>query len=400
MKRLLAVALCLSILAPHQALGQAALSRSVAGPQPVLTVPAGLSPPAGLGQGGVTLLGAVSPSLGQGLPGLPAVDAAKVDPLVNAGVPAVSPKAEVRPLPKPAGQPEGILPRTQAVQAEVAETLKQEDVSHEGAADASAKVFEGAQTERKTPVEVQAAGTGSQGRTPALSPAQPQGKLLAGKTLLYVVSRVGGRDYLYEHILRLSEEFGFDVLVLGYPDQKDFAVSKGVKPGNYISADIGDHSGESIQAIRTQVRELAKTRRIDAVKTYLNAYAELEAELASGLGVPGYDPQAVRSAHTKSLARKLMNEYPDPSLHLPAGEARSAQEARRAFERIKAAGFDRVVAKPDSGGGGWGVELDIDSPEAAAAAYEKIRGMIDEVVSEDPRKARSKQIDQKPLVLF
>ncbi|MFA5138171.1 MAG: hypothetical protein WC728_02980 [Elusimicrobiota bacterium] len=401
MKRLLAVVLCLSILAPHQALGQAALSQSAAGPQPVLTVPLGLAPSGGLGQAAVSL-NAVAPSLVQGLPGLSSVKVETQSALALAPAAVALPKPQAV---KPVEEPKGLLPETRAVQAQVNEALGREETSNEGAADASAKVFEGSRIERAAAaVEVPDSGLGSQGRAlapaPDLSRASPQGKLLSGKTLLYVVSMIGGRDYLYERIAGLSEEFGFDVLVLGYPDQKDFAVSKGIKPENYIGADIGNHSRENIQAIRSQVSELAKTRRIDAVKTYLNAYAELEAELASGLGLRGHDPEAVRSAHTKSRARKLMNGYQDPSLHLPAAEARSAEEARRAFERIKAAGFDRVVAKPDSGGGGWGVTLDIGSPEAAAAAYEKIRGMIDKVVSEDPRKARSKQIDQKPLVLF
>jgi biotin carboxylase len=201
-------------------------------------------------------------------------------------------------------------------------------------------------------------------------------------------------------MVRLSKKYGYELLVLGFPDQKDFAVSKGIKPENYFSADIGNHSDKNLDAIKRQMRDIAKTRRIDAVKTYLNAYALLEAELADALAVPGYSPDAVRNAHSKIRARELMNLHPDARLHLPALTAADESAARQAFARIRAAGFSKVVAKPDSGGGGWGVTLNIDSPDAAAAAYRTIVKQIEDLIAADPRKAESKQVDQKPSVLF
>lgn len=361
---------------------------------------------------------AVPVSLGSGLgvsSGLgtlalaPSLNAAALSALPKLQQPVLAaPAAAVLPSAAPqasAPQAATVLGSVQAAQVKVAEGIVPQN-GQETSRGASAIPFEGrgfAGTVEAAPVE---APVDAASRPAALSkpqrsaPAVQEAPALAGKSLLYVVSKVGGRDYLYDNIRALSEKHGFRVLVLGYPDQKDHAISKGIKPEDYYSADIGNHSAENIAAIKAQVQGIAKTRRIDAVKTYLNAYAQLEAELAGALGVPGFAPEAVAAAHTKSLARKLMNAYPDASLHLPAFEARSEAEAREAFAKIKAAGFDRAVAKPDSGGGGWGVTLDLTSPEAAAAAYRDITAQIEDLVARDPRKARSKQIDQKPLVLF
>ncbi|MFA6029407.1 MAG: LOG family protein [Elusimicrobiota bacterium] len=296
--------------------------------------------------------------------------------------------------------PVSVLETTKTGQTEVSETLAEPGAGTEKTRAATGLLFEGRGRTGSTEEPVlDVSGTNGRKRS-SLSPALPADKPLAGKSLLYVVSKVGGRDYLYEHMAALSKELGFELLVLGYPDQKDFAVSKGILPGNYYSADVGGHSADNLRAIVEQAKGIAKTRRIDAVKTYLNAYAQLEAELAEGLGVPGFSPEAVSAAHSKIRARELMNAYGDPSLHLPAFQAHSAAEAREAFKKIKAAGFEKAVAKPDSGGGGWGVTLDIDSPEAAEAAFRDIEGKIDELARTDPRKARSKQVDEKPPVLF
>jgi len=322
---------------------------------------------------------------------------AQIQPLLNGAVPfaggafQLQTPPSIQPLPQAqaaaaqigasavAAEPESVLESAKAAQAETSASLSRPQASAESSRGSAALLFEGG----SAAVEVDGSA-----------------KPLAGKTLLYVVSKVGGRDYLYENMIRMSQEHGFDLMVLGYPDQKDHAISKGVKPENYYAADIGGHSPDNIRAIVDLVRGIAKTRRIDAVKTYLNAYAQLEAELAQALGLPGHDPQAVRAAHSKILARERMNSSPDASLHLPAFQTRSAREAREAFLKIKAAGFSKAVAKPDSGGGGWGVTLDIDSPEAAEAAFRDIEGKIEDVATGDPRKARSKQLDQKPPVLF
>lgn len=300
--------------------------------------------------------------------------------------------------------PATVLESAKAGQAEISAALADPKAGLEDSRSAANLIFEGGA--RPGIVEAIAAAPSEadgliRARKGTLKPASASAdKPLAGKTLLYVVSKIGGRDYLYDHMLRLSTEYGFELLVLGYPDQKDYAVSRGVKAENYYSADVGEHSPENIRAMVEQVRDLSKTRRIDAVKTYINAFAQLEAELAKGLGAPGYSPEAVSSAQSKIRARERMNAYPDASLHLPAFQARSALEAREAFLKIKAAGFDKAVAKPDSGGGGWGVTLGIDSPEAAEAAFRALEGQIDALVTQDPRKARSKQLDQKPPVLF
>ncbi|HAM36404.1 MAG TPA: hypothetical protein DEB40_06040 [Elusimicrobia bacterium] len=322
--------------------------------------------------------------------------------LLPAGLPA--PTAAQQPARTNTG-PETLLDASQSAQNQTAEVLSAQ-ISREDARAVSGLLFEGrsraaaAQTEQPSGAGLAAPRNGNGLSKPDQSQTAAGSGELAGKTLLYIVSRINGRNYLYENMLRLSRKYGFELAVLGYPDQKDFAVSMGIKPENYHGADIGNHSPENIAAIAAQVQELSKTRRMDAVKTYLNAYSQLEAELSQALGVAGNAPEAVRAAHTKSLARKLMNAYPDASLHLPAFAARSEAEAREAFLKILAAGFGKAVAKPDSGGGGWGVTLNIESPEAAAAAYRDIIAKMDGLIKADPRKARSKQVDQKPLVLF
>lgn len=297
--------------------------------------------------------------------------------------------------------PASILGLAQAHQIEVSAALAGEDVSGEQASSVARKPFElPARYGSSSETTPEASSTASPPPDGRLKPAASADRPLAGKTLLYIVSKTGGRDYLYDHMLQLSQEYGFDLLVLGYPDHKDYAVSRGIKPENYYSADVGEHSEANRRAIVERVQALSRTRRIDAVKTYLNAFAQLEAELAASLGVPGHAPEAVRAAHSKILARERMNASPDSSLHLPAFSVGSVQEAREAFLKIKAAGFERAVAKPDSGGGGWGVTLGIDSPEAAEAAFREIQDRIEALVHQDPRKARSKQLDQKPPVLF
>ncbi|MBI5209971.1 MAG: hypothetical protein HY927_08365 [Elusimicrobia bacterium] len=314
--------------------------------------------------------------------------------------------AEPKGLP-PVDQAQGVrVDKVRDRQAEVSTALSR-DISVEGARDVAALVFEGrgvaAPAEGAAAFESQESAAGSAATRlaqPDRSSKSAPTALLAGKTLLYVVSKVGGRDYLYDHMLSLARDYGFDLLVLGYPDQKDFAVSRGVKPENYVAADIGNRFPGNVAAIVAQVAGLARTRRIDAVKTYLNSFALLEAELSHALGLPGYDPRAVADAHSKSRARELMNAHPDAGLHLPAILVDSEAAAREAFLKIKAAGWASAVAKPDSGGGGWGVTLNIDSPEAAAAAFRDITEQIEKINQEDPRKSRSKQLDQKPPVLF
>ena len=323
------------------------------------------------------------------------------------GVPSLSAPVSALPLPAaplPRGaaftaEPKNALTRATAGQAEVLRALSHPDANDETSRAAGGLLFEGS-----APVgggdDSVLSGVGE-----PVGPGQgarlaPHGGSLKGKTLLYVVSRLGGRDYLYDRMIELSKEYGFEMLVLGYPDQKDHALSRGVKAENYIAADIGNHSPENLQAIVERIRDLSRSRRIDAVKTFLNAFAQLEAELAKELGVPGHAPEAVSAAHSKIQAREKMNAYPDAGLHLPAFQVRSPEQAREAFLKIRAAGFDKSVAKPNSGGGGWGVTLDIDSPDAAEAAFRAIQEKIEAIVSEDPRKAQGKQLDTKPAVLF
>ncbi|MBI5625515.1 MAG: hypothetical protein HY924_17185 [Elusimicrobia bacterium] len=409
----------LTLLSGQEALGQtvSASARSAAGSQTV-GVPAllpGSIPGVLPGAPASASLQALPAASITGLGGTIRLDNGLTSALVpvsaEAPLPAVGPAQNPLPAsPVAASAPRTLgrnpsLEATRLRQSAVSETLAAEPDS-ETAASASAAVFEGlgiagtlsVAAPELSAVSAALAAPSGLGR-PVARTAEPS-LPLAGKTLLYVVSKVGGRDYLYDHMLAMARETGFELVVLGYPDQKDFAVSRGVRPENYVAADIGNHSPENIARIAAQVRELARRRPIDGVKTFLNAYAQLESELARALSLPGYDPEAVRSAHSKSRARELMNKHPDPALHLPAVLAASEAEAAEAFRRIKAAGFENAVAKPDSGGGGWGVKLGIDSPEAAAAAYREIAAEISRIVREDPRKAASKQLDQSPSVLF
>lgn len=238
----------------------------------------------------------------------------------------------------------------------------------------------------------------------AISAAPTPG--LAGRTMLYVVHHAPGREYLISNQVRIAERDGFDLLVLGYPQDEEAAVALGVKPGNFIPADIGDHSPENVAAIRERVRALAAIRPIHAVKNFLNAYPLLEAELAEELGVLGSPVEAVRTAVDKGSARRAMNESRHAELHLPAvevaitGDAEGdAGRAAYAHHAIRAAGYRRSVAKPNNGGGGWGVKLGLRSPAQAAAAQRALRRDIEVLRRDNPRLAADKGLDRTVSVL-
>ena len=269
-------------------------------------------------------------------------------------------------------------------QAELSSSLQNKNLSVEGSAHAAATLIDRASSHEAS------AGAAPEGQA-------QDGASLSGKNLLLIGSKKG-RDYLIDEPVAQAKRYGFNVLLLDYPEQKAYAVAHGVKPENFIAADVGNHSPENIQAISKQIAALRQTRPIDAVKTFLNGYALLDAHLSDSLNLPGHTAQAVNAAHTKNVARELMNA--DPELLLPSKIVTSAEDAATAFEHMRAQGVRKVVLKPASGGGGTFVVIDIDTPEKAAQTYAQIQKGIENLIAADAHKAQSKQMDQKPSILM
>ncbi len=281
------------------------------------------------------------------------------------------------------------------------------DLSEESASQAAGAVIESGRSQETHEPQAPAFAPGSLVSRPSPSRLSPQNSERAPpsspavKTLLYVVSKLAGRDYLYEEVFRQAVAKGFKVAILGYPGQRPHAEKLALKSGfdlkglDYLEADIGSHDPENIGRILQQVQSYREKRPIHAVKTFLNAYALLEAELSHALGAPGYHPDAVRAAHTKNLARRKMNE--DPGLFLPYREVLNEEEGARFLEEIqKKQGFSEAVLKVPSGGGGFGVRVHLKTPEDVRRAFSEIREEVKEVIAHNPQKAKSKQVDQWP----
>lgn len=299
-------------------------------------------------------------------------------------------------------------------QASLSQALEQKSSSDESSALAARQVVENAAKAGSDSSPVLAGEPSAQApglAPPSAKPSAPPQNLLvfespAGKTLLLIGGKKG-RDYLITHALAAAKKHGIaKVLFLDYddPKQRAYAASLGIDPANYIGADVGNHHPQNITEIAQRLREVGKGQPIHAVKNFLNAYAQLEAEIAHALEVTGNSPEAVHSAHAKSLARLIMNR--NPRLRLPFEEVTEEKQVAGAFARVtaemKAMGLRqlKVVMKPNSGGGGWGVELNIDSPRKALETYRRIRRQIEKVNRENPGLAKAKQLDQMPSVLL
>ncbi len=219
---------------------------------------------------------------------------------------------------------------------------------------------------------------------------------LAGKTLLLVGFR-RYLPYLIQQPMKLGAQHGFSVKLIGYPHEADAAVALGVPRENFIGVDdFGTHDETTVQTIVAHVRGIHARDPFHAVKTFTNYAAFLEGKLHEALGLPGNLPRAVDLSQNKQGARVVWNE--DPALRVPARIVASAEDARRFFREAQAAGFDKIVLKPSSGGGGFLAKTEIVSAKAAALVFQEMKARIDQVRG-DKMRAQTKAMDLSVGVL-
>lgn len=102
-------------------------------------------------------------------------------------------------------------------------------------------------------------------------------------------------------------------------------------------------------AVAAAVAELARSRGVAGVMTYLEHHVVLAARVAEDLGLPSAGSQAMRACRDKALSRRLLDEH-----HVPSARSFLVENEQSAVDYAKRLGYP-VVVKPRAMAGSAGV---------------------------------------------
>jgi biotin carboxylase len=208
---------------------------------------------------------------------------------------------------------------------------------------------------------------------------------------LLLVGTSSSRPFILTEAKRVATELGLDLMLLDKPSAR--AASQDLVPdSHFIPAAIDDHRESAASEIVGRVAEIAKSRPLAAVISFLNPYAHIAGDIVDRTGAKGLSGRAVEIAHTKSLAREAMAAVPE--IATPYRTVRSAEEARQFFREQ---GGAKIVLKPIKGGGSQGVVTDIASEQEAGAVFDRVDAELKEFMKRPD--AGFFNLDQHPGIM-
>jgi|GEM_PF-1878891 len=213
----------------------------------------------------------------------------------------------------------------------------------------------------------------------------------SSRRALMLVGTSASRPFILTEAKRVAEELGLDLILLDKPAAR--AASKDLVPdSHFIPAAIDDHRETAAAEIVDRVAEIAKSRPLAAVISFLNPYAQIAGDIVDRTGAKGLSGKAVEIAHTKSLAREAMASVPE--IATPYRIVRSADEARAFFREQ---GGAKIVLKPIKGGGSQGVVTDVASEKEAGEVFDRIDADLKEFMKRPD--AGFFNLDQHPGIM-
>jgi biotin carboxylase len=208
---------------------------------------------------------------------------------------------------------------------------------------------------------------------------------------ILLVGTSGSRPFILTEAKRVAEELGYDLMLLDNPAAR--AASQELVPdSHFIPAAIDDHRASAASEIVDRVAEIAKSRPLAAVISFLNPYAQIAGDIVDRTGAKGLSGRAIEIAHTKSLAREAMASVPE--IATPYRIVRTADEARQFFREQ---GGAKIVLKPIKGGGSQGVVTDVASEKEAGEVFDRIDADLKEFMKRPD--AGFFNLDQHPGIM-
>ena len=208
-------------------------------------------------------------------------------------------------------------------------------------------------------------------------PASPAEAAVRGKTVVMVGTK-GSRPFIMEEALRVAKELGLTLVLVDDPANRKNSIGT-IPDSHFIPVPVNTRDAKTMGKIAETVAAHPIASGAHAVVGFMSLYANLTGKITDRLGVAGIPGAAVAAADDKPAARKLLNTV--AALAVPFQELKSVKQARAAYHTISGEGKYKVVLKTIRGENSRFLALDIDSEEAAVAAYLKMDADVRDFVA-------------------
>lgn len=200
------------------------------------------------------------------------------------------------------------------------------------------------------------------------APAFLSDESVRGKTVVLVGTK-GSRPFILEEVARVAKELGLTLILIDDPENRKNSATH-VPDSHFIAASLSNQTSDTMREIEEQVARHPVASKADVVASFLRSNAKLAGQITNRLGASGIASDAVSAADFKPEARRRLNE--DPVLRLPFAQPASADEARQAYRAVSENGRRKVMLKTSRGENSRFLAFNIDSEDAAAAAFEQL----------------------------